>query len=83
MCRAFLTWQDLPTVADMSIDTQLKVTSCYRLICAVYSNATVHVCGSVSYRSVKPSLEVSCSPTEQAPINPVQCSGLIGVYPKA
>lgn len=33
MCAAFLTWKDLPAVADMSIDTQLKLTSCCHLIC--------------------------------------------------
>lgn len=33
MCRAFLTWKDLPNVADMSIDTQLKPAGCYQLIC--------------------------------------------------
>lgn len=67
MCRVFLTWKDIPTVADMSIDTQLKFASCYQpiylctvmLLCVLYS--------SVSYWLARPSLEVSRSPAKQAP----------------
>lgn len=32
MCGAFLTWKDLPTAADMSIDTQLNLAGHRRLI---------------------------------------------------
>lgn len=32
MCRAFLTWKDLPNTADMSIDTQLNPAGHQRLI---------------------------------------------------
>lgn len=67
MCGAFLTWKDLPAVADMSIDTQLKSCQLLPAYIHAYSNATVRVRGNVSYRSVRPSLEVS---PKQAPINP-------------
>lgn len=32
MYRTFLEWKELPAEADMSIDTQLKVASCYQHI---------------------------------------------------
>lgn len=49
MCRVFLTWKDIPTVADMSIDTQLKFASCYQPIylCTVMLLCVLH--SSVSY----------------------------------
>lgn len=62
----------------MSIHIQLKVAS-FRT--PLDSDATVDVHSHFSYRSVGPSLEVSCLATKQARVNPVQCCILIGVCP--
>lgn len=53
MCAAFLTRTDLPNVADMSIDTQLKAAGRCRRLRTLHSDATVCTRGSVSYRSVR------------------------------
>lgn len=71
---------DLPAVADVSIDSQLNV---YRRICLCTVMLLCTYTAKVSNRLGRPSLEVSCSPTKQAPINPVQWGRLISVYPRA
>lgn len=83
MCGAFLTWKDLPNVADMSIDTQLKRAGRHQLVRLCTVTLLCNMDGDVSHRSERAKPQVSCSPTIRAPVNPVQCGGLIAVCPRA
>ena len=62
-----------------------SVKSCRPLAAHIpaYSKATVHVYGSLSYRSLKAKPQVCRPPTKPAPSNPVQGAKLIAVCPSA